>query len=86
MSIEQSVSYSIVGAERLESIEVIDRLVRFFYLSVEDKMRRIDPSLLTFFNVNTREDMERAERMLAEKSLSDMHTDLIGNKEEVEEP
>ena len=85
MSIEQSVSYSIVGAGRLESIEVINRLGRVVYLSVEDEIRRIDPSLLTFFNVNTREDMKRAERMLTEKSLSDKHTDLIGNKEDVEE-
>ena len=85
MSIEPSVSYSTVGAGRLESIEVIDRLARVVYLSVEDEIRRIDPSLLTFFNVNAREDMKRAERMLAEKSLSDKHADLIGNKEDVEE-
>jgi len=53
---------------------------------VEDEIRRIDPSLLTFFNVNTREDVKRAERMLAEKSFSDEHTDLIRkNKEDVEE-
>lgn len=65
---------------------MIHRLACVVYLSVEDQIRRIHPSLLTFFSVNTREDMKRAERMLAEKSLSDKHADLIRkSKEDVEE-
>lgn len=49
---------------------MINGLARVIYISVEGEIQGIDPSLRTFFNVNTREDMSMAERMLAEKSLS----------------
>jgi len=44
--------------------KMIGRLGRVTYVSVEDEIGRIDPDLRTFFNVNTREDMDSAEKML----------------------
>jgi molybdopterin-guanine dinucleotide biosynthesis protein A len=52
---------------------MINRLPRVVYLSVEDEIRSIDPSLRTFFNINAREDMATAERIIGEKSRSDRH-------------
>ena len=43
--------------------EMISRLARAVYVSVEDELRSIDPTLHTFFNVNTRKDMITAERI-----------------------
>jgi len=50
--------------------EMINRLARVVYISVEDEIRSIDPSLRTFFNINAREDMLAAERMAGEKNSS----------------
>ena len=43
--------------------EMIGKLAQVAYVSVEHEIAKIDPDLRTFFNVNTREDMERAEKM-----------------------
>jgi molybdopterin-guanine dinucleotide biosynthesis protein A len=47
--------------------EMISRLVRVAYVSVEREIKGIDSSLNTFFNINTREDLSVAERMLADR-------------------
>ena len=64
--------------------DMISRLARVVYLSVEDDVRSIDPSLRTFFNVNTRKDMITAERIIAEKSLSDRDASLAGDLRGIE--
>jgi len=43
---------------------MIGRLSRVAYVSVENEISKIDPDLRTFFNVNTRQDMDTAEKML----------------------
>jgi len=48
--------------------DMIRKLQRVVYVPVEDEIAIIDRGLTTFFNINTREDMKAAERMLAEKS------------------
>jgi molybdopterin-guanine dinucleotide biosynthesis protein A len=50
--------------------DMIRKLGRVVYVSVEDEIANIDHGLSPFFNINTREDMKVAERMLAEKDLS----------------
>jgi len=55
---------------------MIRRLARAVYVSVEDELRGIDPTLRTFFNVNTRKDMIIAERIVAEEGLSDRDASL----------
>jgi molybdopterin-guanine dinucleotide biosynthesis protein A len=45
-------------------IDAINRLARVVYVSIEDEIRRIDPELRTFFNINTRQDVARAEMIL----------------------
>ncbi len=52
--------------------DMIKRLDRVVFVSVEDEIRRIDRDLRTFFNVNTRRDLATAEKMLAEKQASGM--------------
>ena len=47
--------------------DMIRKLNRIAYVSVEDEIATIDRELSTFFNINTREDMKVAEKMLAEK-------------------
>jgi molybdopterin-guanine dinucleotide biosynthesis protein A len=42
---------------------MIGKLAQVVYVSVEDEIGRVNPDLRTFFNVNTREDMERAEEL-----------------------
>jgi molybdopterin-guanine dinucleotide biosynthesis protein A len=64
--------------------EMISRLARAVYVSVEDEVRSIDPTLRTFFNVNTRNDMMIAERIIAEKSLYDRDASLTGNLRGIE--
>jgi len=51
----------------LSPIDVIKKLARVIYVSIEDEIRMIDPELRTFFNVNTRQDMARAEMMLMQR-------------------
>lgn len=43
---------------------MIAKLGRVAYVSVEKEISKIDPDLRTFFNVNTREDLDTAEKML----------------------
>ncbi len=50
--------------------DMISKLERIAYVSVEDEIAPIDPGLTTFFNINTREDFVIAERMLAESASS----------------
>ena len=47
--------------------DMIKKLDRVVYVSVEDEIANIDHGLSTFFNINTREDMKVAESMVAEK-------------------
>ena len=42
---------------------MIGKLAQVVYVSVEDEVGKLDSDLRTFFNVNTREDMERAEEL-----------------------
>ena len=42
---------------------MIGKLAQVVYVSVEDEIGRVNPDLRTFFNVNTREDMDRAEEL-----------------------
>jgi molybdopterin-guanine dinucleotide biosynthesis protein A len=41
--------------------DAIRKLIRVAYISVDEEIRKIDPELRTFFNVNTREDVSQAE-------------------------
>jgi len=50
--------------------EMINRIGRVVYVSVENEIRRIDPSLHTFFNINSRDDLSIAKKVLAEESHS----------------
>lgn len=50
--------------------DMIRKLGRVVYVSVEDEIRNIDRDLSTFFNINTREDMATAEKMLTERTIS----------------
>jgi len=43
--------------------EMIRKLAQVVYVSVEDEIRRVNPDLRTFFNVNTKEDINRAEEL-----------------------
>jgi len=58
----QALEEAITAGESL-IMEAVGRLSRISYLSVEE-LRRFDPQLLTLTNINTREDLERAKRML----------------------
>jgi molybdopterin-guanine dinucleotide biosynthesis protein A len=42
---------------------MIGKLAQVVYVSVEDEVGKLDSDLRTFFNVNTREDMDRAEEL-----------------------
>ena len=58
----QALEEALTAGESL-IMEAVGRLSRISYLSVEE-LRRFDPQLLTLTNINTREDLERAKRML----------------------
>jgi molybdopterin-guanine dinucleotide biosynthesis protein A len=45
--------------------DMIAKLERVVYVSVEDEIAAIDRDLITFFNINTREDLATAESMIA---------------------
>jgi len=49
----------------LSQREMINRLTRVVYVSVEDEVAVVDNGLRTFFNVNSREDLAMAEKMIA---------------------
>jgi molybdopterin-guanine dinucleotide biosynthesis protein A len=59
--------------------DMIRKLGRVVYVSVEDEIARIDRGLSTFFNINTREDMKVAEKMLAEGVFSLKHSSGKGS-------
>ena len=66
---------------------MIGKLAQVVYVSVEDEIGRVNPDLRTFFNVNTREDMERAEELCAReyspaglKPEQDVGTDGFGKR------
>jgi len=46
---------------------MIDKLAKVVYVSVEDEVGILDSDLRTFLNVNTREDMDRAEELYSRK-------------------
>jgi molybdenum cofactor guanylyltransferase len=50
----------------LSAADMVKRLARVVFVSVEDEIGTVDPDLRTFFNVNTREDLAKAERTLTE--------------------
>jgi molybdopterin-guanine dinucleotide biosynthesis protein A len=56
----------VLAKGQLSPIDAINGLARVVYVSIEDEIRRIDPELRTFFNVNTRQDVARAEMMIKE--------------------
>lgn len=49
--------------------EMISRLARVVYVSVEDEIAAVDNGLRTFFNVNRGEDLATAEKMIANERL-----------------
>jgi len=49
----------------LSLAEFIKKLAHVTFVSIEDEIKIIDPELRTFFNVNTREDLAKAELILA---------------------
>jgi molybdopterin-guanine dinucleotide biosynthesis protein A len=51
-------------------LDAIHRLGRPFFVSIEEEINRIDPQLRTFFNVNTRQDLAKAEELFAEMNRS----------------
>ena len=70
--------------------EMIRKLVHVLYVSVEDEISKLNPDLRTFFNVNTKKDMDRAEKLYRKecslKSLKlnqDVGTGRIGQSEHV---
>jgi molybdopterin-guanine dinucleotide biosynthesis protein A len=49
----------------LSAADLVKKLADVVFVSVEDEIEIIDPELRTFFNVNTREDLAKAERILS---------------------
>jgi molybdopterin-guanine dinucleotide biosynthesis protein A len=58
-----------VSGQRLKVM--IDGLPHVVYVSVEEEVSKLDSDLRTFFNVNSREDMETAEQMLRKVPSAD---------------
>ncbi len=56
-------------AQEFRNIAVAKRLDKVKYVDVGE-LKRYDPNLLTFFNVNTAEDLVKAERLLLDNPLS----------------
>jgi molybdopterin-guanine dinucleotide biosynthesis protein A len=54
----------------LSPTDAIHKLARVVYVAVEDEIRKIDPELRSFFNVNTKQDVARAEMIIREESSS----------------
>lgn len=50
-------------------VDMIKRLDRIIYVST-DELRRFDQNLITFFNINSREDLRTAERVFQPKNLT----------------
>jgi molybdopterin-guanine dinucleotide biosynthesis protein A len=51
----------------LSPADVINRLAKVTYVSVEDELRQLDPGLATFFNVNTKDDVAKAELIFKQR-------------------
>jgi molybdopterin-guanine dinucleotide biosynthesis protein A len=58
---------------------MIGKLAQVVYVSVEDEISKLDSDLRTFFNVNSREDMDTAEQLL-HKTLSSGRASLVQKK------
>jgi molybdopterin-guanine dinucleotide biosynthesis protein A len=58
---------------------MIGKLAQVVYVSVEDEVSKLDPDMRTFFNVNSREDMEAAEQILS-KTLSAQGANVVQEK------
>jgi molybdopterin-guanine dinucleotide biosynthesis protein A len=56
-----------LGNGRLSPSDAISRLTRVVFVSIEDEIAKIDPELRTFFNVNTRQDVAKAEMMFMQR-------------------
>ena len=56
--------------------DMIMKLGQVVYVSIEDEIANIDRDLTTFFNINTREDLTIAEKMLAGQTHSRERSDL----------
>lgn len=54
---------SALGREELLILDMIKRLDKVVYVST-DEIRNFDPELITFFNINSREDLITAEKMV----------------------
>jgi len=56
----------IIGELIKEGMYKVSEILKFVKVNYvhEDQIRRYDPCLLTFFNINTREDLEEAEKIL----------------------
>jgi len=52
----------------LSTADLINKLARVIFVSIEDEIKPIDHELRTFFNVNTREDLAKAELILEQKA------------------
>ncbi len=54
--------------EKFRIYNMIEKLEKPIYVPMEE-LRMFDPKLLTFFNINSREDLKRAEEILKSRSL-----------------
>jgi molybdopterin-guanine dinucleotide biosynthesis protein A len=52
-----------ISDQRLKAMT--NKLAHVVYVSVEDELSKLDPDLRTFFNVNSRKDLETAEQMFS---------------------
>ena len=52
----------------LSPADLINKLARVTFVSIEDEIKTIDPELRTFFNVNTVEDLAKAELILEQRA------------------
>lgn len=59
-------SAAAMEGENFRISNMIERLERTIYVPVEE-LRSFDPDLLTFFNINSKEDLKRAEAILKSK-------------------
>jgi molybdenum cofactor guanylyltransferase len=60
-----NVAEETLRAGGLSAADLVKSLARVVFVSVEDEIGTIDPELRTFFNVNTREDLAKAEHILS---------------------
>ena len=53
----------------LSILDVVKGLKKIIYIPVEN-LKRFDPNLLTFFNINTKKDLEKAAKIVEENLFS----------------